>query len=141
MNLRTHRARTAGAVAAVLAAGTTVGLALTAGNAVADEPGRCTRNVNVRQDPDAASRIVALCRAGSAVALGEERDGFVRIPDLDGWASREFVTGTAHAADTADDPADPADPAVDAATRDAGSPLDDVQVAGNRVSGAGSLLG
>ena len=105
MKLRSRRARTAGAVAAVVAAGTTVGLALTAGNASADEPGRCTQTVNVREAPDVTSRIVALCESGTPVSLGEERDGFVQLDDLGGWASRDFVSGSARAA--AGDAADP----------------------------------
>ncbi|HEX8519251.1 MAG TPA: SH3 domain-containing protein [Pseudonocardia sp.] len=121
MKLRSRRARTAGAVAAVVAAGTTVGLALTAGNASADEPGRCTETVNVREAPDVTSRIVALCESGTPVSLGEERDGFVQLDDLGGWASRDFVSGTARAA--AGDAADPdaagtgRDTGGDAATR------------------------
>ncbi len=92
MNLGTHPARLAAAVAAVVAATTTTALALTAGSASADEPGRCLQNVNVRENPDAASRIVALCEAGTPVRLGEERDGFVRVDELGGWAARDFVT-------------------------------------------------
>ena len=37
------------------------------------------------------SRIVALCEAGTQVKLGAERDGFVRIDDLGGWASKDYV--------------------------------------------------
>ena len=91
MNLA-PRVRVVAAVGAVVAAGTTTVLALTAGSASADEPGRCTDNVNVREEPDAVAKIVALCEAGTRVALGEERDGFVRIDELGGWAAREFVT-------------------------------------------------
>ena len=65
-------------------------LAVTA-TASADEPGRCLQNVNIREEPDAESRIVALCEAGTKVELGEERDGFVRIDELGGWASKDYV--------------------------------------------------
>lgn len=91
MNQRSRTVRLAAAVGAVLAAGATTALALTAGTASADEPGRCTENVNVRENADATSKIVALCEAGKQVALGEERDGFVRLDDLNGWAAKDFV--------------------------------------------------
>ena len=83
-------ARIAAAVGATVAAGATAMLAVTA-TASADEPGRCLQNVNVREKPDAESRIVALCEAGTKVELGEERDGFVRIDELGGWASKDYV--------------------------------------------------
>ena len=83
-------ARIAAAVGATVAAGAAAMLAVTA-TASADEPGRCLQNVNVREEPDAESRIVALCEAGTKVELGEERDGFVRIDELGGWASKDYV--------------------------------------------------
>ena len=91
MNLRNRPVRVAAAVGAVLAAGTTTFMALAAGTASADEPGRCTQNVNIREEPDAQSRIVALCEAGTKVQLGDERDGWVHIDELGGWASKDFV--------------------------------------------------
>ena len=114
MNLSTHPARVVAAVAAVIAAGTTTVLALTAGTAVADEAGRCTQNVNVREEPEATSRIVALCEAGTEVMLGAERDDFVYLDKLQGWASKEFVTADGAAAgtsgsDAASEDADSAD--------------------------------
>ena len=87
---RNRPARIAAAVGATVAAGATAMLAVTA-TASADEPGRCLQNVNVREEPDAESRIVALCEAGTKVELGEERDGFVRIDELGGWASKDYV--------------------------------------------------
>ena len=87
---RNRPARIAAAVGATVAAGATAMLAVTA-TAAADEPGRCLQNVNVREEPDAESRIVALCEAGTKVELGEERDGFVRIDELGGWASKDYV--------------------------------------------------
>ena len=87
---RNRPARIAAAVGATVAAGAAAMLAVTA-TASADEPGRCLQNVNIREEPDAESRIVALCEAGTKVALGEERDGFVRVDELGGWAAKDYV--------------------------------------------------
>jgi hypothetical protein len=87
---RTRPARAAAAVGVTVAAGAAAMLAVTT-TASADEPGHCVQNVNVREDPDAESRIVALCEAGTRVKLGEERDGFVRIDELGGWAAEDYV--------------------------------------------------
>jgi hypothetical protein len=118
MNLGTHPARVVAAVVAVVAAGTTTVLALAAGTAAADEPGRCTQNVNVREDADATSRIVALCEEGTKVVLGAERDHFVWLDKLHGWASTDYVKADkaagAAGADSASDAA-----AGDAASEDA----------------------
>jgi|GEM_PF-3381286 len=84
--------RAATVVGAVIAVGATTALALLAGPASADEPGRCVENVNVRAEPNSMSRIVALCEAGTRVQLGETRDGFVRLTDLGGWSAAEFVS-------------------------------------------------
>ncbi|OLT20347.1 hypothetical protein BJF78_35555 [Pseudonocardia sp. CNS-139] len=83
--------RAAAVVGAVLAisAGATVALVSTAS---ADEPGRCIENVNVRENPDIDSRIVALCEAGTEVQVGETRDGFVHLTDLGGWSAQQYVT-------------------------------------------------
>jgi hypothetical protein len=107
MNLGTHPARAIAAVGAVVAAGTTVVIALTVGTASADEPGRCTQNVNVREEPDATSRIVAMCEEGTEVTLGAERDHFVFLDKLHGWASKDYVkpdetAAAAHGTDAAD---------------------------------------
>ena len=91
MNFRNRPARVAAATGAVVVAGAATMLAVAAGTASADEPGRCTQNVNIREEPDAQSRIVALCEAGTNVQLGDERDGWVHIDELGGWASKEFV--------------------------------------------------
>jgi uncharacterized protein YraI len=98
MNLRSRPARLVAAVGAVVAAGTTTFMAVTAGTASADEPGRCTENVNVREEPDATSPIVALCEAGTQVMLGAEQDGWVRLDDQGGWASKDFVKADENAA-------------------------------------------
>jgi hypothetical protein len=115
MNTGTHPARVIAAVAAVIAAGTTTVMALTVGTATADELGRCTQNVNVREQPDTTSRIVATCKQGTVVALGTERDNFVRIDELGGWASKDYVTAGEATAD-ADGP--DAGAAADDASRD-----------------------
>jgi len=91
MNLRNRPVRVAATVGAVLAAGTTTFMALAAGTASADEPGRCTQNVNVREDPNPHAKIVGLCEAGKRVKLGEARDGFVHIDELGGWVSDDYV--------------------------------------------------
>ena len=91
MNFRNRPARVAAAAGAVVVAGAATMLAVAAGTASADEPGRCTQNVNIREEPDAQSRIVALCEAGTKVQLGDERDGWVHIDELGGWASKDFV--------------------------------------------------
>ncbi len=84
--------RAAAVVGAVVAVSATAAVALVAGTAAADEPGRCTENVNVRSEPDVASRIVALCEAGTQVKVGEARDGFVQLTNLGGWAAQEYVS-------------------------------------------------
>lgn len=84
--------RAAAVVGAVVAVSATAAVALVSGTAAADEPGRCTDNVNVRSEPDIASRIVALCEAGTEVKVGEARDGFVQLTNLGGWAAQEYVS-------------------------------------------------
>ena len=91
MNFRNRPARVAAATGAVVVAGAATMLAVAAGTASADEPGRCMQNVNIREEPDAPSRIVALCEAGTKVQLGDERDGWVHIDELGGWASKDYV--------------------------------------------------
>ena len=87
---RNRTARVAGAVGATVAAGAVTMLGVTA-TASADEPGRCLENVNIREEPDTDARIVALCERGTRVELGEDRDGFVRIDELGGWAAKDYV--------------------------------------------------
>ena len=91
MNFRNRPARVAAATGAVVVAGAATMLAVAAGTASADEPGRCVQNVNIREEPNAQSRIVALCEAGTKVQLGDERDGWVHIDELGGWASKDYV--------------------------------------------------
>ncbi|WP_232663646.1 SH3 domain-containing protein [Pseudonocardia sp. TRM90224] len=79
------------AVSTVVAVGAATLMALVAGTATAAEPGQCVENVNVREQPRADARIVALCEAGTAVQVGENRDGFVQLTDVGGWAAQEFV--------------------------------------------------
>ena len=100
MMSRNRTVRVAAAVGATVAAGAAAMLAATT-TASADEPGRCLQNVNIREEPDVDSRIVALCEAGTQVKLGAERDGFVRIDDLGGWASKDYVKAdeSAHSSD------------------------------------------
>jgi hypothetical protein len=105
MNLRNRPVRVAAAVGAVVAAGTTVFMAVAAGTASADEPGRCTQNVNVREEADATSKIVAMCESGTAVTIGPERDGFAYLENLHGWASKDYIKADEIPASTASTPA------------------------------------
>ncbi len=84
--------RAAAVVGAVIAVSATAAVVLVSGTAAAQEPGRCTENVNVRSEPDVTSRIVALCEAGTEVQTGEARDGFVQLPSLGGWAAQEYIS-------------------------------------------------
>ena len=88
--------RATAAVGAVIAVSATAAVALLSGTATAtpsaEQPGRCTKNVNVRAEPDTTSRIVALCEEGTAVKVGEAREGFVRLTNLGGWAAQEYIS-------------------------------------------------
>jgi hypothetical protein len=84
--------RAAAVVGAVVAVSASAAVALVSGTAAAQEPGRCTENVNVRSEPDVSSQIVALCEAGSEVQTGESRDGFVQLTNLGGWAAQEYIS-------------------------------------------------
>ena len=103
MNLSTRSTRTVAAVGAVVAAGTATFMAVAAGTASADEPGHCLQNVNVREEADVNSRIVAMCEAGTQVTIGPEKEGWAYLENLRGWASRDFIK-----ADQAPAPAAPA---------------------------------
>ncbi len=92
VDLHTRRARLLLTAGTVVVAGASTVVALAAGTAAADEPGRCAQHVNVREHPAATSRIVALCEAGTPVVLGEERAGWVRLDELGGWISTGHVT-------------------------------------------------
>jgi uncharacterized protein YraI len=80
----------------VVAVSATAAVALLSGTAAATpeaaQPGKCTKNVNVRAEPDTDSRIVALCEQGTAVQVAESRDGFLRLANLGGWAAQEYIS-------------------------------------------------
>ena len=118
--------RAAAGVGALVAAGA-VTLVVVGGTANAAGTGRCTDNVNVREQPDITSEIVAVCERGQSVQVGKTQDGFVQLTDLDGWAAQEYVsvdgrapasaarpttTPSSHRAGSTGD-ADPADESVD----------------------------
>jgi hypothetical protein len=88
--------RATAVIGAVFAVSATAAVALLSGTATAtpgaEQPGRCTKNVNVRAEPDTASRIVALCEEGTAVKVAEARDGFLRLTNLGGWAAQEYIS-------------------------------------------------
>lgn len=84
--------RTAAVVGAVVAFAAVTLMGMLAGSAAASTPGTCTENVNVRAEPVAGSRIVALCEAGTEVTTGAVRNGFVRIESLGGWAAEEYIS-------------------------------------------------
>ena len=83
--------RAAAGVGALVAAGA-VTLVVVGGTANAAGTGRCTDNVNVREEPDITSQIVAVCERGQAVQVGKTQDGFVELTDLEGWAAQEYVS-------------------------------------------------
>jgi hypothetical protein len=95
MNLSTRSTRTVAAVGAVVAAGTATFMAVAAGTASADEPGHCLQNVNVREEADVNSRIVAMCEAGTQLTIGPEKEGWAYLENLRGWASRDFIKADA----------------------------------------------
>jgi Bacterial SH3 domain len=88
--------RATAVVGAVVAISATAAVALLAGTATATpnaaQSGKCTKNVNVRAEPDTTSRIVALCEQGTAVQVAESRDGFLRLTNLGGWAAQEYIS-------------------------------------------------
>lgn len=128
--------RAAAVVGAVVAVSATSLIALLGGTAAANEPGKCVENVNVREQPDTTSSIVALCEAGRTVEVGATRDGFVELVDLNGWAAKEFISiggaepGAARAAEAAPGTANGApagadgEPSEFAAEPDGGTPPD-----------------
>jgi hypothetical protein len=83
--------RAAAGVGALVAAGAMT-IVVVGGTANAAGTGRCTDNVNVREEPDITSQIVAVCERGQAVQVGKTQDGFVQLTDLDGWAAQEYVS-------------------------------------------------
>jgi uncharacterized protein YraI len=97
--------RAAAAVGGVLAVGAAGLMAVLAGTASAATTGTCTDNVNVREEPAADADIVAVCDRGTEVEVGETRNGFVKLENLDGWAVKDYVKtdGTGSGAETPDD--------------------------------------
>jgi hypothetical protein len=83
--------RAAAGVGALVAAGAMT-IVVVGGTANAAGTGRCTDNVNVREEPDITAQIVAVCERGQAVQVGKTQDGFVQLTDLDGWAAQEYVS-------------------------------------------------
>jgi uncharacterized protein YraI len=80
------------AVGTVVAVSAVGAMALVAGSASADVPGRCTVNVNVRAEPSINARIIALCEAGTQVQVGQSRDGFLQLTNFKGWAAQQYVS-------------------------------------------------
>ncbi|MCE3549966.1 SH3 domain-containing protein [Pseudonocardia sp. RS11V-5] len=83
--------RAAAAVGGLLAVGAAGLMAVLAGTASAATAGTCTDNVNVREEPRADAAIVAVCDRGTTVQVGETRNGFVKLENLDGWAVKDYV--------------------------------------------------
>lgn len=88
--MRTTR-RTVAVVGAMVAVAASTLMGIAATTASAATPGRCLENVNVRAEPSMDARIVAVCEAGTAVQTESTRNGFVRLSDLRGWASAEYI--------------------------------------------------
>jgi hypothetical protein len=80
------------AVVGALAAVSATSMLAIVGGASAAEPGRCVETVNVREEPDINSPIVAVCEAGTEVMTGQTRNGFVKLDDLDGWAAQQYIS-------------------------------------------------
>src|SRR5688572_7017685 len=116
--------RLAAVVGAVAAVSATSMLAIV-GGASAAEPGRCVETVNVREEPDINSPIVAVCEAGTEVMTGQSRNGFVQLSDLDGWAAQQYVSINGEdpvlpaATDEATDAESSSDDATDGSSSDA----------------------
>jgi hypothetical protein len=127
--------RATAVVGAVVAVSATAAVALLSGTATAApdaaQPGKCTKNVNVRAEPDTTSRIVALCEAGTAVQVAESRDGFLRLSNLGGWAAQEYVSVNGRAPASAERATDSEDEDTEAADdRRAGRATDDARESG-----------
>jgi hypothetical protein len=87
-----RRTRTVAAIGAAVAAGTTGLMVLAVGTAAADEPGRCNETVKVRAEPNLNAPQVGVCPAGTAVQIGEIREGYLYLTDYAGWAAWEYLT-------------------------------------------------
>jgi hypothetical protein len=94
-------------------------MVLAVGTAAADEPGRCNETVKVHAEPNLDAPEVGVCPAGTAVRIGEIREGYLYLTDYAGWAAWEYLT--------IDDPADtaPADTDPAAGTGRPGVNADD----------------
>lgn len=91
MNALQRRGRAAAVVGGLVAAGATTVLVLV-GTASAAEQGHCSDNVNVRSQPAATASVVTVCKRGTAVTLGEHKNGYVQLTNLNGWASEQYIT-------------------------------------------------
>jgi SH3 domain-containing protein len=137
--------RATAVVGAVIAVSATAAVALLSGTATATpdagQAGKCTKNVNVRAEPDTGSRIVALCEAGTAVQVGESRDGFLRLTNLGGWASQEYISVNGRAPASAGRATTSGDDTEDADDRRAGRGTDDARAGRHGRHGAQSSHG
>jgi hypothetical protein len=127
--------RATAVVGAVVAVSATAAVALLSGTAAATpdagQAGKCTKNVNVRAEPDTTSRIVALCEEGTAVQVGESRDGFLRLTNLGGWAAQEYVSVNGRAPASAQrSSTSEGDDAEDESGRRSGRATDDARESG-----------
>lgn len=115
MNALQRRGRVAAVVGGLVAVGAATVMVL-AGTASAAEQGRCTDNVNVRSQPSASASVVTVCKRGTDVTLGERRNGFVQLTNLNGWAAEQYVAGAGSTPATAGtSSARPAPPATTSA--------------------------
>ena len=136
--------RAAAVVGAVVVVSATAAVALVSGTATAAEPGRCTKNVNVRAQPDIESKIVALCEQGTEVQVGESRTGFLRLDNLGGWAAQEYISVNGQAPAPADRSSSPeGDDAEDddgesSATNESRTDADDTGSDGSGSDGSGA---
>jgi hypothetical protein len=111
--------RLAAAVGGAVAVGAAGLMAVLSGTASAapatTTPGVCSDNVNVRAEPKAGSKIVAVCDRGTKVQIGEEKNGFVQLTNLKGWAAKQYVKADGAPAAPAAPPAPGGAPAPAAA--------------------------
>ncbi|SDF06554.1 SH3 domain-containing protein [Pseudonocardia oroxyli] len=98
--------RIAAAVGGAVAVGAAGLMAVLAGTASAATPGVCTDNVNVRAEPEAGAKIVAVCDRGTKVEIGAEKNGFVELVNLGGWSVKDYVKADAAPAADPNKPAD-----------------------------------
>ena len=115
-------------------------MVLAVGTAAADEPGRCTEAVKVRAEPDLTAPVVGVCPAGTAVQVGEIREGYLYLTDYAGWVAWEYVTisepsGPAEPAGAEPSGAEPADAAP---TDQVSAPTTEPTTAATTATGPGS---